>query len=45
VDVLASTDLVANARRSCARTTWRDLERDFEHCLDRLGKRMSRERD
>jgi ribonuclease P protein component len=33
-------DLVANARRSCARAPWRVLVRDFEDCLNRLGEKM-----
>ena len=42
--VLSSLDLVVNARRSCARTPWQSLERDFDHCLSRLGERMNTER-
>jgi len=41
MSVLESLDLVANARRSCARVPWQILERDFDHCLDRLGERMN----
>ena len=37
-------DVVANARRSCARAPWPLLVRDFEDCLDRLGERMLAER-
>ncbi len=39
--VTVSLDLIANARRSCARAPWRELERDFESCLGRLGDRMN----
>jgi len=42
--VTESLDLVANARRSCARVSWRDLERDFDSCLVRLGERMKADR-
>lgn len=42
--VLSSLDLVANARRSCARAPWQALERDFDHCLNRLNERMNTER-
>ena len=38
--VVAAVELVANARRSCARAPWRDLERDFDRCLERIGDRM-----
>ena len=41
--VLSSIDLVANARRSCARAPWPALECDFDHCLSQLGERMSTE--
>lgn len=43
-DVTESLDLVANARRSCARVPWSTLKREFENCLDRLGERMRAER-
>ena len=39
--VTDALDLVANARWSCARAPWRELERDFETCLVRLGDRMT----
>ena len=39
-DVLRSVELVANARRSCARAPWPVLERDFDACLERLGERL-----
>ena len=42
--VLESVDLVANARRSCARAPWQEVQRDFDHCLGRLGERMNAER-
>lgn len=38
-----SIDLVANARRGCARAPWRALEEEFERCLARLGERMKAE--
>ena len=38
--VTESIDLIANARRSCARVPWRVLERDFDSCLGQLGERM-----
>ena len=41
---LSALDLVANARRSCARAPWQALERDFDDCLSRLGERMNTER-
>lgn len=44
VGVLESLDLVVNARRSCARVAWRELERDFDDCLGRLGDRMNTDR-
>jgi len=43
-DVTESLDLVANARRSCARAPWQKLKQDFEFCLDRLSERMRAER-
>jgi len=39
--IVASVDLVANARRSCARAPWSSLEKDFDLCLERLSERMN----
>jgi ribonuclease P protein component len=33
--VVASFDIVANARRGCARASWEELEKDFRRCLSR----------
>jgi ribonuclease P protein component len=44
LDVMASIDLVVNARLSCARAPWRLLERDFDHCLGRVREEIEPER-
>jgi ribonuclease P protein component len=32
---VAASDIVANARRSCIKASWGDLEQDFRRCLER----------
>lgn len=40
-EVVASVDLVVNAKRSCGRAPWACLVKDFDLCLERLAERMS----
>lgn len=32
---VVASDIVANARRSCIKASWGDLEQDFRRCLER----------
>ena len=42
--VVRTIELVANARRSCARAPWTALEQDFDGCLGQLDKKIRNER-